>query len=80
MRLAEAGHLREDEPHPVAALGPGPQLAQRLVVHTAVLGPDEPLEVEGVLAHRGRVRRVAVPGKSRPARVTAGGRRRPGWR
>ncbi len=32
----------------MTALGAGPQLAQRLLVH-AVLGPDEPLQVERVI-------------------------------
>src|SRR5690606_5295329 len=41
---SEPRDLREDEPHPVAALGAGPQLAERLVVDAA-LRLDETGEV-----------------------------------
>ena len=48
----EARDLREHEPDPVAGLAAGPELGERPVVD-AVLGRDEPLEVE-VVGHRDR--------------------------
>ena len=49
---AEAGDLREDEPHPVAPLSTVPELAQHTVVGVPdILGIEEPLQREGII-HR----------------------------
>ena len=76
---AEPGELREHEPHPVAALAPGAQLAQRAVVRAAgVLRLHEPLQVVRVrrrpVIRRPPRRASSAAGPGRP--VTAAPPRR----
>jgi len=53
--VAQAGDLREDEPHPVAGLAAGPQLGGGAVVGAAgVLGGHEPLQIVGVVGRPAR--------------------------
>ena len=45
--VAQAGRLREDEPHPMAGFAASAKLTADLIDHR-VLSIDEPLQIEGV--------------------------------
>src|SRR6185369_997665 len=67
LTAAELGELREDEPHPVAALAAGFQL-RKSGVENSFLGFDETLEIVRIahIAHHGP---IAAGGKGRLARL-----------
>ena len=62
--LAKAGNLREDEPHPVAALGPGADLGQHLGIAVLLRG-NEAFQVEFVRARHALYPSAGTAARSR---------------